>query len=56
MRHRAWCLTRLLRPRAGQTNVELGAILVFVSIAAVGLLVLIGDGVMPMFNSMAAGF
>ena len=49
-------LQLLLESDAGQTNVELGAILVFVSIAAVALVTLVGQGVIPMFTSAANGF
>ena len=43
-------------PIAGQTNVELGAILVLVSIVAVAVLMVIGGSIAPMFESAAAGF
>ena len=49
-------LQLFLEADAGQTNVELGAILVFVSIAAVALVTLVGQGVIPMFTSAANGF
>jgi Flp pilus assembly pilin Flp len=49
-------LQLLLESDAGQTNVELGAILVFVSIAAVAILMTIGSQIIPMFTSAANGF
>lgn len=47
---------RFVAAEAGQTNVELGAILVLVSIVSVAVLMLIGGRIPPMFQSAAAGF
>lgn len=49
-------LRRAVTAEEGQTNVELGAILVLVSIVAVAILSQIGDQVIPMFAPIAAGF
>ena len=47
-------LRRRPRPCSGQTNVELGAILVFVSIVTVVLLTQLGPQVQALFSGIAA--
>jgi Flp pilus assembly pilin Flp len=46
----------VLLPRSGQTLVEYGMVLILVSVAAVTVLLSIGQLVIPMLNSPLGGF
>ena len=49
-------LSRLARPKRGQTMTELGIILILLSIVAYGVLGTIGTRVQDMFGLAVAGF
>jgi Flp pilus assembly pilin Flp len=49
-------LRALARPRAGQTTTELGAVLVFVSIAAIAILRTVGGQVFTMLAPLMTAF
>jgi Flp pilus assembly pilin Flp len=50
------CLQALAAPQRGQTTTELGAVLVFVSIVAVGILRTLGTNVTTLLNPLLGSF